>query len=190
MALGTIDRGCPDGWLRCHRPGRQEEEKEPRSREAAGCCSGRRNRDWGSDRAQQAPTATGGNNSSCPVHLNSHHSTAECHEIIKLVKRVSKRREQTSKDGSPLHRRPGRERVDDGDVAARERDLGYQSPEGVLKDVFTGDSDSGGESDHRKKLYVMYGGSWELTSRRNVKSLRYEVLSATSGVPKAAPHQL
>jgi hypothetical protein len=24
----------------------------------------------------------------------------------------------------------------------------------------------------RKKLYVMYGGSWELTSCRNIKSLR------------------
>jgi hypothetical protein len=35
----------------------------------------------------------------------------------------------------------------------------------------------------------MYGGSWELTSHRNVKSLRCEVLSATPGVPKAAPHQ-
>jgi hypothetical protein len=35
----------------------------------------------------------------------------------------------------------------------------------------------------------MYGGSWELTSRRNIKSLRREVLSATPGVPKAAPHQ-
>jgi hypothetical protein len=35
----------------------------------------------------------------------------------------------------------------------------------------------------------MYGGSWELTSRRNVKSLRREVLSANPGVPKAAPHQ-
>jgi hypothetical protein len=70
-----------------------------------------------------------------------------------------------------------------------ERDLGYQSPEGVLKDVFTGDSDSGDDHDRRKKLYVMYGGSWELTSRRNVKSLRREVLSAVPGVPKAAPHQ-
>jgi hypothetical protein len=35
----------------------------------------------------------------------------------------------------------------------------------------------------------MYGGSWELTPRRNVKSLRREVLSATPGVPRAAPHQ-
>jgi hypothetical protein len=123
------------------------------------------------------------------VHPNSRHNASECREIIELVKRVSERREQTSKDGSPPRRRPGKERVDDGDVAAGERDLGYQSPEGDLKDVFTGDSDSGDDNDRRKKLYVMYGGSWELTSRRNIKSLRREVLSVVPGVPKAAPHQ-
>jgi hypothetical protein len=31
-------------------------------------------------------------------------------------------------------------------VATGERDLGYWSPEGVLKDVFTGDSDFGDDS--------------------------------------------
>jgi hypothetical protein len=113
----------------------------------------------------------------------------ECREIIKLTKRISEQRDHTSKDGSPPRRWPGKERVNDGDIAVRERDLGYQSLEGVLKDVFTRDFDSGGESDRRKKLYVMYGGTWELTSRRNVKSLRCEVLSATPGAPKAAPHQ-
>ena len=35
----------------------------------------------------------------------------------------------------------------------------------------------------------MYGGSWELVSRRDVKTLRREVLSVKPGVPKAAPHQ-
>jgi hypothetical protein len=74
-------------------------------------------------------------------------------------------------------------------VAAGEWDLRYQSPEGDLKDVFTEDSDSGDDNDRRKKLYIMYDESWELTSRRNVKSLRREVLSAVLGVPKAAPHQ-
>jgi hypothetical protein len=123
------------------------------------------------------------------VHTNSRHSASECREIIKLAKRVSERHEQTSNDGSPPRRRPSKERVDDGDVVAGERELGYQSPEGDLKDVFTGDSDSGDDDDRRKKLYVMYGGSWELTSCRNVKSLRREVLSAVLGVPKAAPHQ-
>jgi hypothetical protein len=123
------------------------------------------------------------------MHPNSRHNTSECREIIKLVKRVSERREQTSKDGSPPCRRPGKERVDDGDVAAGERDLGYQSPEQVLKNILTEDSDSGDDNNRRKKLYVMYGGSWELTSHRNVKSPRREVLSANLGVPRAAPHQ-
>jgi hypothetical protein len=125
------------------------------------------------------PRPQGGNSGSCHVHPNSFHSTAECREIIKFAKRVSVRHEQSSKDGSPPRRRPGKERVDDGEVAAGERDLGYQSPEGDLKDVFTGDSNSGDDNDHLKKLYVMYGGSWKLTSRRNVKSLCRDVLSAT-----------
>jgi hypothetical protein len=54
----------------------------------------------------------------------------ECREIIELAKRVSERHEQTSRDGSPPRRRPGKERVDSGEVAAGERDLGYQSPKG------------------------------------------------------------
>jgi hypothetical protein len=135
------------------------------------------------------PRPQGGNSGSCPMHTNSRHSASECREIIKLAKRVSERREQASKDGSPPRCRPGKEKVDEGDATAGERDLGYQEPEGVLKDIITGDSDSSDDDDNRKRLYVMYGGSWELTSRRNVKSLRREVLSATPGVPKAAPHQ-
>jgi hypothetical protein len=113
----------------------------------------------------------------------------ECREILKLAKRISERREQALRDGSPPRRRPGKEKVDEGDVAAGERDLGYQAPEQVLKDILTRDSDSGDDNDRRKKLYVMYGGSCELTFCRNVKSLRREVLSTTSGVSKAAPHQ-
>jgi hypothetical protein len=76
------------------------------------------------------PRPQRGNNSSCPVHPNSHHSAAECRKIIDLAKRVSERREQSSRDGSPPRHRPGKQRVDDGEVTTAERDLGYQSPEG------------------------------------------------------------
>jgi hypothetical protein len=100
----------------------------------------------GRSKRNKHPRPQRGNSDSCPVHPNSRHNAAECREIIELTKRVSERREQMSKDGSPPRRRPGKERVDDGEVAAGERDLGYQSPKGVLKDVFTGDSDSGDDS--------------------------------------------
>jgi hypothetical protein len=56
MALDTIDRGHPDGWLGCRLPRRQKEEKEePQPREAANYRSNRRSGGWGPERAQQAP---------------------------------------------------------------------------------------------------------------------------------------
>jgi hypothetical protein len=80
------------------------------------------------------------------VHPNGRHSATECREIIDLAKRVSEWCEQSSKDGSPPRRRPGKEKVGDGEVAAAERDLGYQSLEGDLNDVFAEDSHSGGDN--------------------------------------------
>jgi hypothetical protein len=100
----------------------------------------------GRNEHNKRPRPQRGNSGPCPVHPNSRHSATECHEIIELAKRVSERREQTTKDNSPPRRWPGKERVDSGEVAAGEPDLGYQSPEGVLKDVFTGDSDSGDDN--------------------------------------------
>jgi hypothetical protein len=84
------------------------------------------------------PRPQKGSNGSCPVHLHGRHSATKCREIIDLAKRVSEQREQSSKDGSPPRRRSGKEKVDDGEVAVAERDLGYQSPEGGLKDIFAG----------------------------------------------------
>jgi hypothetical protein len=93
------------------------------------------------DRSKR-PWPPRGNGSTCPVHPNGRHSTVKCREIIDLAKCVSARREQSSGDGSPPRRRPGKERADNEEVAKAEPDLGYQSPEGVLKDVFTGGSNS------------------------------------------------
>jgi hypothetical protein len=100
----------------------------------------------GRNERNKRPWPQRGNSGSCPIHPNGRHSAVECRKIIDLAKRVGERREQSSKDGSPPRRRPSKERVDDGEVATAEWDLGYQSPEGVPKDVFTGDSDSSGDN--------------------------------------------
>jgi hypothetical protein len=84
----------------------------------------------GQNERNKRPRQQGGNSGSCPVHPNNRHNASECWEIIKLMKRVS---EQTSKDGSPPRRRPGKEKVDEGDATAGERDLRYQSPKGSLR---------------------------------------------------------
>ena len=118
------------------------------------------------------------------MHPTTRHSAADCREIQKLAKRGSGRREQSSKDGSPPppRQQPGKEKASDRGAAAGEKELGYQSPSRELKGVYhDGDSDSD-NGDRCKKLYVMYGGSWELVSRWDVKTLRREVLSAKPGV--------
>jgi len=65
------------------------------------------------------PRPQGGGGGSCPVHPTARHSAAGCREIQKLAKRVSGRREQSSKDGSPPPRqRPGKEKASDSGAAA------------------------------------------------------------------------
>jgi hypothetical protein len=93
------------------------------------------------DRSKR-PRPPRGNGGTCPMHPNGRHSVVECCEIIDLAKCIIAWREQSSGDGSPPHRRPGKERADDEEVAAAKPDLGYQSLEGVLKDVFTRGSNS------------------------------------------------
>jgi hypothetical protein len=141
VALGPTNWSCPVGWLGAVLQDRKKKKKKDcdyqKSRSTAlvvAAATGGQ-----SDRNKRLRPQRGGNGS-CPVHPNGRHSVAECCEIIDLTKRVSERREQSSKDGSPPHHRPGKEKVDDGEVAAAERDLGYQSPEGDLKDIFAGGS--------------------------------------------------
>jgi hypothetical protein len=130
-------------------PGRQKKKKDrgyerPQSTVlvVAAATGGRGDRN-------KRPQPQRGNSGTCPVHPNGRHNAAECREIIDLMKRVSERanerREQSSIDGSPPRRRLGKEKVDDGEVAVAEQDLGYQSPEGDLKDVFAKDSHSDGD---------------------------------------------
>jgi hypothetical protein len=63
--------------------------------------------------------------------------------VATMPRSISEQREQSSKDGSPLRCHLSKEKVDDGEVAAAEWDLGFQSPVGDLKDIFAGGSYSG-----------------------------------------------
>jgi hypothetical protein len=147
MALGPTSRATQLGgsgavpWDSKKKKKKDHDYQKPRSTAlvVVAATGGRGNRN-------KCPRPQRGNSGSCPVHPNGRHSAAECREIIDLAKRVSERREQSSKDGSPPRRRPRKEKVDDGKVAAAERDLEYQSSEGDLKDVFAGGSYSSGDN--------------------------------------------
>ena len=107
------------------------------------------------------------------MHPIARHSAANCREIQKLAKRVSGRREQSSKDGSPPPRQwSGKEKASDSGAAAGEKELGYQSPARELKGVYNHDNSDSDNEECRKKLYVMYGGSWELVSWCNTRFIK------------------
>jgi hypothetical protein len=68
-----------------------------------------------------------------------------------------------------------------------EEEMEFQDAKRALKAVYgNSDSESSG-NEHRKTLHVMFGGSWDITSRRVVKTLRREI-AAVMPTPKAAPH--
>jgi hypothetical protein len=60
----------------------------------------------GQNLCNKRPRQQCGDSGSCPVHPGACHSASKCCEILKLAERVSKRREQASKDdSSPPQRR-------------------------------------------------------------------------------------
>jgi hypothetical protein len=68
-----------------------------------------------------------------------------------------------------------------------EEEMEFQNAKRALKGVYgNSDSESSG-NERRKTLHVMFGGSWDITSRRVVKTLRHEI-AATAPTPKAVPH--
>jgi hypothetical protein len=144
VALGPTNWSCPVAWLGAvlwdGKKKRKKDRDYQKSRSTALVVAAA-TRGQGDPNKRLRPQR--GGSGSCLMHSNGRHSAAECRKIIDLAKHVSERREQSSKDGSSPRRRPGKEKVDDGEVAAAERDLGYQSPEGDLKDIFAGGSYSG-----------------------------------------------
>jgi hypothetical protein len=56
----------------------------------------------------------------------------------------------------------------------------------VIYDHSNSDSESNNNK-HHKQLYIMYDGSWDITSRRVVKTLR-QVVAASAPAPRVAPH--
>jgi hypothetical protein len=63
----------------------------------------------------------------------------------------------------------------------------FQDSKGVLKVVYDhSDSDSNIDK-HRKVLHVMYGGSWDIMSRRVVKTL-HRAVEVAAPVPRVMPH--
>jgi hypothetical protein len=69
----------------------------------------------------------------------------------------------------------------------KDGDLGLQRVKRDLNAVYGHSNSESSDKERCKTLYIMFGGSWDITSRRIIKTLCREV-AATAPAPKAAPH--
>jgi hypothetical protein len=62
----------------------------------------------------------------------------------------------------------------------------FQDAKRALKAVYGHSDSESSDNERRKTLHVMFGGSWAITSRHVIKTLRREIAAS---VLKAAPHR-
>jgi hypothetical protein len=70
----------------------------------------------------------------------------------------------------------------------KDGDLGFQRAKRDLKVVYGHSDSESSDNERHKMLYIMFEGSWDITSRRIVKTLHREVAVAESA-SKASSHR-
>jgi hypothetical protein len=85
----------------------------------------------------------------------------------------------------PSCQREGKQKVDCQEE--KDAEMEFQDTKRALKAIYGHSDSESSDNERRKTLHVMFGGSWAITSRCVIKTLRREVAAATSA-PKAAPH--
>jgi hypothetical protein len=131
------------------------------------------------DKRPHQPSNSDDGSVKCPVHNSTRHTTAECQEIKKLTEQFHEKMQQQRQDGAPSHQREGKQKVD----SQEEKDaaMEFQDAKRALKAVYGHSDSKSSDNERHKMLHVMFGGSWAITSRCVVKTLRREVAAAESG---------
>jgi hypothetical protein len=119
------------------------------------------------------------------VHNSTCHSAEECQEIKKLMEQYHEQLKQQRGDGAPSHQREGKQKPDSEED--KEDRIGFQKAKRDLNVVYGHSNSESSDNEHRKMLYVMFGGSWNITSCRIVKNLCQEVATVVPA-SRAAPH--
>jgi hypothetical protein len=79
------------------------------------------------------------------------------------------RKQQQREDGAPSRQWEGKQKMDPEED--KDEGLGFQQAERDLKAVYVHFDSEFSDNKHRKMLYIMFGGSWDITSRRIIKIL-------------------
>jgi hypothetical protein len=88
-------------------------------------------------------------------------------------------------DGAPCCQREGKQRVNPQEE--KDVEIEFRDARRALKAVYGHSDSESSDNECHKALHVMFRGFWDITSRRNIKTLRQEIAAVTPA-PKAAPH--
>jgi hypothetical protein len=122
------------------------------------------------DKRPCQPSNSDDGSAKCPVHNSTRHTASECREIKKLTEQFRKKMQQQRQDGSPSCQQEGKQKVDPQEE--KDAEMEFQDAKRALKVVYGYSDSESSDNERRKALHVMFGGSWAITSRRVVKTLR------------------
>jgi hypothetical protein len=88
-------------------------------------------------------------------------------------------------DGAPCRQREGKQRVNPQEE--KDVEIEFRDARRALKAVYGHSDSESSDNECHKALHIMFRGFWDITSRRNIKTLHQEIAAATP-TPKAAPH--
>jgi hypothetical protein len=115
-----------------------------------------------------------------------HHTASECREIKKLAEQFCEKMQQQRQDGAPSRQWEGKQKVDSQEE--KDAEMEFQNAKRALKAIYGHSDSESSDNERRKMLHVMFGGSWAITSRHAIKTLRREIAVAALA-PKAASHR-
>jgi hypothetical protein len=121
----------------------------------------------------------------CPVHNSMCHNARECREIKKLTEQFREKQQQSHQDGTHSHQNEGKQKVDPEE--GKDEKMEFQNAKRALKAVYDHSDSNSSIDEPRKMLHIMYGGSWDITSWRVVKTLR-QAMAMAAPAPSVVPH--
>jgi hypothetical protein len=103
------------------------------------------------------------------VHKSTCHIALECREIKNLTEQFHEKMQQSRQDGVPSHQWEGKQKVNPEEE--KDVEMEFQDARRALKAIYGYSDSESSDNECRKVLHVLFGGSWDITSRRIIKTL-------------------
>jgi hypothetical protein len=94
--------------------------------------------------------------------------------------------QQPRQDGTPSHQREGKQKINPQEE--KDIEMEFQDAKRALKAIYGHSDSKSSDNERHKPFHVMFGGSWDITYWRIIKTLCREI-AAAAPAPKAAPYR-